>query len=338
VDPAYWHRGAFITAISLLNSVNAARERRRFGAAVAATRITQPPLFILGHWRSGTTHLHNLLAQDTAQFCFPNTFQVVNPQTFLTTEESYSRRFAGLVPPKRPMDNVAMSFQTPQEDEFAPAMISGRSLYLGISFPRRTAHYERFLTFRDAPVDAELWQEAFLAFARKLSYKHDGKPILYKSPPHTARIRLLLEMFPDARFVHIHREPFTVFQSFRHYYDTAMWHTYLQKPRLEEIDEIILRRYSVLFDAFFNDRPLIPPGRFTEVSFAQLEADPLRTVAGIYGALNLPGFASAEPALRRYVSGLSGYEKNNFGPLEPTLRARVSREWARSFDQWGYPG
>ena len=118
-----------------MNSLFRRKEERVFGERIAATTI-QPPLFILGHWRSGTTHLHNLLARDTRQFAFANTYQVVNPHTFLCTEEANTRRFAWMVPKTRPMDEMELNFQLPQEDEFAPCLMSLRSLYLGISFPR----------------------------------------------------------------------------------------------------------------------------------------------------------------------------------------------------------
>ncbi|MBT4867456.1 MAG: sulfotransferase, partial [Planctomycetaceae bacterium] len=267
VDPAYWHRAAFITAASLLNSYYCRGEERRYGQAVEDVEITRPPLFILGHWRSGTTLLHYLLAQDTSQFAFANTYQVVNPCTFLSTEDVNTRRFARMVPSMRPMDNMELSFRTPQEDEFAPLLLTFRSLYLGVSFPRRAAHYSRYLTFRDVPrAEIEEWQAEFIRFCKKLTLKYD-RALLLKSPPHTARIRLLLEMFPDARFVHVHRNPYRVFQSQRHYFDTAMWYTYLQKPDPTKTDDVILRRYTALYDAFFDDRPLIPEGRFCEVRF-----------------------------------------------------------------------
>src|SRR5207247_428157 len=135
VDPVYWHRAAFISLISVLKSFDVRKEQRRFGKAIEATEVP-PPLFILGHWRSGTTHLHNLLAEDTEQFAFPSNYQVFNPRVFLSTEDQYVRRFARLCPPKRPMDNMALSFLTPQEDEIAVALISLRSPELSNSFPR----------------------------------------------------------------------------------------------------------------------------------------------------------------------------------------------------------
>ena len=89
VDPPYWHRAAFVTVASAMNAVWARREQRRYGAAIERVRITEPPLFILGHWRTGTTLLHNLLAQDTERLAYANTYQVVNPHTFLSTEATF---------------------------------------------------------------------------------------------------------------------------------------------------------------------------------------------------------------------------------------------------------
>ena len=93
VSPAYWHRAAFITATACLNSI-AQRKEQDLEETIRKTHLVGPPLFILGHWRSGTTHLHNLLALDTQNFAFANTYQVTNPLTFLTTEETNTRRFA----------------------------------------------------------------------------------------------------------------------------------------------------------------------------------------------------------------------------------------------------
>lgn len=337
VSPAYWHRAAFISASSVLNSWHARREQRLHGDAVAATRIKHPPLFILGHWRSGTTHLHNLFATDP-RFAYANTYQVVNPATFLTTEEVRARRFAWMVPPKRLMDNVALSFAAPQEEEFAPALLSLRSLYLGMSFPRRMAHYERFLTFDDAaPADREAWKAGLFAFCQKLTYLHGpDRPLILKSPPNTARVRLILELFPDARFVHIHRHPHEVYRSQLHFFNTVLWHTYLQRPDPSGLPDEILQRYRTVFDALFRDIPAIPAGRFHELAFNDLERDPLGEMEKCYHALDLGEFTKIPPALADYTASLSNYEKNTFAPLDPALRDRINTAAAPCLARYGY--
>jgi hypothetical protein len=175
-----------------------------------------------------------------------------------------------------------------------------------------------------------------LHFARKLTFKY-GRSLIFKSPPHTARVRLLLDMFPNARFVHIHRDPYTVFQSTQHYFDTAIWYTYLQRPDRETVDRGILERYVALYDKFFDERSAIPPARFHEIRFTDLECDPLRQVRLLYDRLGLSGFETFEPTLRRYVDSLTGYRKNEYGQLSAPAKRKVARLWRRSFDEWGYP-
>ncbi|WP_367871667.1 sulfotransferase [Luteolibacter sp. Populi] len=338
VNPVYWHRGTFVSLLSLVNSYHRRKEEAEFNARIAATQITKAPLFIIGHWRSGTTHLHNLLAQDDTRFAYANTYQVVNPHTFLRTEEINTRRFAWMIPKTRPMDNMALSFDSPQEDEFAPLLITLLSSYLGVSFPRREDHYTRYLSFAGVPrAETEAWKTGFEWFLKKLTFKHGAdRALLLKSPPHTARIRLLLERFPDARFVHIHRRPEEVFQSFRHYYDTAMWHTYLQRPDRSRIDDEIIQRYRDLFQAYFADLDLIPPGNFHEVSFADLERDPIATVAGIYDALSIDGSDQALPKIKAYADTLGGYEKNRFHPLTSPEKQRLREAWSPIYERLGY--
>lgn len=337
VDAAYWHRAMFITLMSLVNSAARRREERLFRDEIAAAEIAAP-LFILGHWRSGTTHLHNLLARDTERFAFPNTWQVVNPHSFLTTEASHARRFAWMVPATRPMDAMEMGFGLPQEDELALSLMCLRSPYLGISFPRAEVELERYLDFEGVPEDEiSEWRDALLYFLRKLTLRYGGRTLVLKSPPHTARIRLLLGLFPDARFVHIHRHPYQVFRSCRHYHDTATWFTYLQRPDRDAIDGHILRRHTRLHDAFFAQRGLIPHGRFHELSFDDLERDPEGELESLYQVLGLDGFDAFRPKLRDYLDTLAGYRKNAFEPLDATTRAMVATAWRRSFETWNYP-
>jgi len=325
-----------ITIASLANSSFAAVENLRFGRAIKDVEITKPPLFILGHWRSGTTLLHDLLAQDTAQFQFANTYQVANPLTFLTTENLFTRLFSGLINDTRPMDNMELKFQSPQEDEFASLLLSMTSVYLGMSFPKGAAKYEKYLTFKQTTkYERQQWADAFLFFCKKLSLD-DDRSLLLKSPPHTARISLILKMFPNAKFVHIHRDPHRVFKSQCHYFDTAGWYTYLQRPDLDVITEEILQRYVAMYDAYFEDIDLIPAGNFCELRFDELEVDPMAQIESVYEQLSLTGFDVFKPNLQMYVDTLAGYKKNTFTPADEDTRKMVATRWSRSFNTWGY--
>ena len=335
VDFAYLPRAVSISFAALWNSAFRWYEDRRYGSKWKSVSVP-PPLFVLGHWRSGTTHLHYLLGQDH-RFACPNFYQVISPHTFLSTEGRFSGPMAFLLPEHRAYDNVRQDLTVPCEDEFAMCVWGFRSPYLAGVFARRAAHYDRFLTFRGAPPqDVEAWKTSLRRLLQKLTWKH-GKPLILKSPTHTGRIKLLLEMFPDARFVHIHRDPYTVFQSSVHTHMAGLPFGRLQRTNGVDWAERVLRQYKELYDAFFEERGLIAAGRFHELGFRELEKDPLGEMRKLYAALDLPEFAKVEPAVRTYVDSLAGYRKNVFPELAPDVRRRVAGEWRRCFEAWGYP-
>jgi hypothetical protein len=334
VDPPYFGRAAMITGASLQNSLFARYEHWRYDAAIRATR-PQPPLFILGVWRSGTTHLHNLLARDK-RFAYPDFFEVFYPHTFLSTGGVNRWLLARFLPERRPQDNVRMAIGEPQEDEFALNCLTQMSWCLLWTLPRRAWAYERFLTLRNcSPDEIQRWKEALRWFVQKLTFRHQ-RPLVLKSPAHTGRVRLLLDIFPDARFVHIHRNPYDVFQSSLHSAIKAIpWWT-LQRPDHTGLEERTLDQYAELYDAYFEDKQLIPPGKLHEVRYEELETDPLGELRQLYEALQLGDFSEAEPDLRAYIDSIADYQKNRFAALNPVWKEQVAHRWRRSFEAWGY--
>jgi hypothetical protein len=335
IDPSCLPRAVAITLQSLKNSAHGFMESRRFGPLLKDVEVS-PPLFILGHFRAGTTHLHQLLAQDR-RFAFPNMYQTSFPHTFLTTEQRDSPLLSFFLPPQRPMDNVEWTLASPQEDEFALCTATLRSPCLAWVFPRRRERFEKYLTFRRvAQTEIDQWRAAFELFLKKLSWKYQ-RPLVLKSPPHTGRIGLLLEMFPQARFVHIRREPYTVFQSSRRTFRMMLDWNGLQRPSQDGLDDWVLRQYREMYDAYFEQRTLISEGSLHEMSFEDLERDPMAALRGAYEALHLPAFEEVESDLRRYVDSLDGYRKNEFPELPKELKTRIAKEWSRCFEEWGYP-
>lgn len=333
IDPPYLPRAAFTTIASVVNSFLARVEERLYGDAIRRTSITTPPVFILGHWRSGTTHLFNLLAQDVDNFAYPTTYEAVCPHTFLCTERLLSVPISWFMPRRRPMDGVELGPGTPNEDEFALAVTTLLSPFLGIVFPRDDEVFAPSLTLRSLPPEkVELWKRTLLWYCRKLTFKH-GRRLLLKSPPHTARVRLLLDVFPDARFIHIRRHPYDVFRSYRHYFRTAPLYSRLQDAAADPIEERILARYQDLYDAYFEDLSRVPPGRITEIAFEDLDKRPVEEIKRAYRELELPGFERLRPALDK---GMRAYRKNEHEELPEALKRRIAERWRRSFAAWDY--
>lgn len=334
VDRRYWKRAALLSLLSLLNSQGRRRENRRYGAALSAAQVSTP-LFIIGHWRSGTTLLHELISLD-GRFAYPTLFQVSNPHTFLIREQKAAQALAARPANERGADGMRVSFKSPGEEEHAISIACQLSPMIGWAFPRRDEYYDRYLTLRGVPAEEiARWQETFLTFLKKMSLR-DARPLVLKSPPHTGRIRLLLEMFPDAKFVHIRRNPYVVFQSTLRLYEKAAVHSYFQDPDREQLIAGILRRYALMYEAYFEERSLIPEGQFCEVSFEELERDIPGQVRAVYEQLDLGGFEQLEPKLREYVTMHADYRRNEHAALPEEMSERIAREWKRSFEEWGY--
>lgn len=323
-----------IAASSVINSIEAAIENLRFGRAVEKTQITEPPVFILGHWRSGTTLLHNLMALDP-QFTYPTMYEVLFPSHFLTTEKLVTRLTGWLVPKTRPMDNMPAAWDMPQEDELALLLLCGHSGYQMLAFPGQPSKYVPLYNPDNLTEQqrAEL-KAALLFFMKKLTYKQ-RRAVLLKSPTHTCRVPMLLEMFPNAKFVYIHRNPYEVYRSTLHLRRSVITDNSLAPHDFQGYEEEAFTVYEQCVRKYEATKYLIPAGQLHELSFDALEADPYGELKQVYEALNLAGWDNVEPAIKAQLPELAGYRKNSFSMDETSMR-RIYERLSWAFDAYGY--
>ncbi|MCP4177095.1 MAG: sulfotransferase, partial [bacterium] len=213
IDLPYIPRAIATTNYSIYNSLCSFIEQVKFGKQIDAVKH-QPPIFILGHWRSGTTLLQNMLSIDK-QLVTPTAVQVFQPNSFLLNKNLTIKLFGKfLSKTTRPMDNLAAKFTDPLEDEFALCSMTGMSVYMGWAFGKNKKEFEKYLTFNDIDIkQVNVWINALQTFVKKITFTDSTRTPLLKSPPHTSRIKYLLKAFPDAKFINIHRHPLDVFNS-----------------------------------------------------------------------------------------------------------------------------
>ena len=334
IEPTFFARSMLITVSSPFCSFFSFADNRKFGDEIADTKI-EPPLILLGHWRSGTTLLQRYVAMDD-RFSFPTFYQCLFPGGFLHSEESNSKRWADMLPKTRIFDNMENSFSAPAEDEFALCSMTGFSPYMAWSFPKNWDYYYRYLTMKNVPEwEVAEWKKAIRFFVQKVQYK-TGKRVVLKSPPHTCRIKLLQEVFPGAKFVHIHRNPFDVFPSTKKMLVTFLRNTQLQSFDPDRLDERIIEVYREMYDTFFAERDSIPKGDFHEIGYEELEASPVEEMRRLYENLSLPDFEHIREPLQKHADSLTGYQKNKFRELPEAITSRIVREWKPSLQEWGY--
>src|SRR5205807_151068 len=58
VQPPYWYIAAIVSAVSTCHTLIRFYQEIFYRHAIRRTPIAHPPLFVLGHWRTGTTLLH----------------------------------------------------------------------------------------------------------------------------------------------------------------------------------------------------------------------------------------------------------------------------------------
>ena len=235
------------------------------------------------------------------------------------------------------MDNMPLGFDRPQEDEFALCNMGIGSPYLTFAFSNRPPQDQEFLDMEGlSPRELARWKRAFLWFLKCVTVQ-DPKRIVLKSPPHTGRIRVLLELFPDARFVHIVRDPYVLFPSTVHLWRQLYKVHGFQTPKCEGLEDYVFETFNRMYAAFDAQRGLIPKGRFSEIRYEDLVADPVRQMRRIYEELQLGGFDEALPALEEHVAATAGYKTNRYELPEET-RDQITRRWGKFIEQYGYGG
>lgn len=326
-----------VTLVAPFNSVFALLSEALHGARANRTPVT-PPVIILGHWRTGTTLLQELLCCDPAH-AFPTVYQCVFANSFLLAAP-----FAGAIsalspPPKRPFDDMPFGFNYPLEEEWAFANRGMGTPYLTFAFPRHGLQGERYLDLAAlADKERAAWEEQFMWLVRRLQLAHGKKRLVLKSPCHTARIPTLLKLFPEARFIHIARNPFEVYLSTINAWRVFASDQGLQNPPSEGDEwprDLVLEVFERLFSAYERDRHLIPDGHLAEVRYEDLVADPKAVLRGVYERLGLGDFAAAAPGIGAYADQRRDHRRNRFS-LSDEDRCTVRTRLASYFRRFGY--
>ena len=333
--PSNWLKIIFTTLVTFRNSLLAKRENRYISNFNFNKIKIIDPVFIIGHWRSGTTYLHNVLINDT-QFNYPTLLQVTFPSTFFMIKEKLNKKDLG-ISQKRPMDNVHINMNSPGEEEVAVWTLSGRSSVGNRLLRARESYYYKFLTLEEVEKeDYEIWKTSLLFFLNKISL-NDSRQLILKSPEHTARIRILLNIFPNAKFINIHRNPIDVFKSTKHMYDKVFKRSYYHKVDQEHLTERIIYIYKIMYESFFAYSKMIPANNFADVGFEELQKDPRNSVSDLYDQLEINFPAETKEKIGSYLDQVKNYKQNVYEELTDIEKSRIYAEWKICFDHWNYP-
>ncbi len=335
VDWQFIPRAIYVTMIVLAVAPLRLIEQRKYDKRIDKTNV-KSPIFIIGHWRSGTTFMHYLLSKDK-NFGYSSTMQTLDPSVFLNNEKLLKKIVENSLPNKRPMDNLEMQTDLPYEDEYAIANLSPHSFYHSWYFPRSMGEYfKKYILYEDVSKEViNGWKETYSYFLKKLTYYYKGKKLILKSLVNTTKIRLLIEMYPDAKFIHLSRNPYDVYMSTWKLYNSILPLFSFQHVDKEELDKSILMIYKKIYTRYLEQRKYIPRENLIEMKYEDFTKKPLKTIESIYKKFNIGAFKSAKPAFEKYIKSHESYIKNNH-EFTDDIKEKIAKEWSFAFKEFGY--
>lgn len=336
IHPKYFLRFLYALLLSTICLPLRLIEYTRFHLKIKRTRIQQAPIFIIGHWRTGTTYLHTLLSLDKTK-AFISNKETYCPHFFLAFPRFVKWLISASLPETRPMDNIKIGPELPGEEEHALGAYDRYGFFHSMIFPHNADIYFRYLTFNDCPQkDLNRWKKRYYYFVQKMALLADGRPLVFKNPANTYRLPYLREMFPDAKFIHLYRNPYEVYASALRFHQKTREVFALQSWDEDRLKEDVLRIYSELYSDFDRMKAPIPLDNFIDVRYEDFIANPLQTLATIYKRLNLEGFQESKAAFRGYIQSQHEYQ-----PLIHNIDAEiitgVNTHCAHIIDRYRYP-
>lgn len=334
VDYQYFLRIILITFFCCQGITYRLTEKLKFNKTIDELKINKPPVFIIGHWRSGTTYLHDLMSQDP-NFSYVSTRQAWAPETFLLMSNKLNQEeIDKIVPTQRAMDNVKVSIDSPAEEEWAVANICDSS-YHQYYFPKRgKTDFSSFNNKKQKSIK-ENWKKAYLRICKKATIAFNGKRLLLKNPANTTKIQWLLEMFPDAKFIHIYRNPYKVYASKTHSAKTWGALMRLQSQSEVESETRILNAYKEHMQFLFDHQTLIPQENFWEIRYEDFIGNEIVELEKIYQQFDLMEFEQAKTYFQTYLDSHRNYKTNKYSLDEETI-AKVYNAWQFTIDKWQY--
>lgn len=297
----------------------------------------KPPVFVIGHWRSGTTHLHYLLALDK-QFSCLTAFQAFFYHVAFVSKSFMKPLLQLMMPKTRPQDNVKIDSNSPTEEEHPLVNCTEKSGMQTFFFPKNRSYFDKFNLFeRTTDSEIESWKKVYDNLLKKIAlFEGVEKRLLLKNPHNTGRVRVLLEMYPNAKFIYIHRNPYEVFSSSKILYNKTIRTQFLQDFSDEEVDERILYSYEKTLNKYLECRSLIPKDQLIEVSYKDLDENPMDVLNKIYSELRLGDIDSVRPIISSYLESLNNFKKNKTTVIPEKILKEINVRWKFAFNEWGY--
>jgi omega-hydroxy-beta-dihydromenaquinone-9 sulfotransferase len=271
------------------------------------------PIFIIGYYRSGTTYLQQLMSLDKKHSTMTLFASVLPEVSFL---------FGGLFIPllnglakllriKNEFHYIPFRFDFPGEEDVGLNALSTFTDYNRIyQYPSNHESITNEFLIHLSPTSKKAFIENYKFLVKKVSYSTRSKVIILKSPPNLARVDLLKELFPNAKFIHIHRDPYRAVPSARRLWELNRSFAFQKYPS-SLIDEILVHQYVRFYAAFHQSKG---SKNMLTVQFDTLVTDTEETIKRIYNELELEGYDQIASAIHDAMNASKNVPRNHQPP------------------------
>lgn len=271
-----------------------------FSKSYSKMKIDQSPIFILGHHRSGTTLLHKLISQDP-MFCYFKNRDILFPRLNIPGKKILKLFLTFIIRTFRiktfAYNNVLFELDDPQEEDTCiTGMFEPGTFYWKFVFPN--SRYDP-LKMIEPEIANQKWKNAYGFYLKRIQYHNKSKKLLLKNPPNTARVRTLLEIFPNAKFIYINRDPYEIIYSTIRLWKKGLKAFSLQRYDDNLIEDLVFKYFIEVYKKYISEKDYIPLTNLIEVKYDDLKSDPLSVIKTIYHKFNLNFDTIEEPLLKQ---------------------------------------
>lgn len=312
LTPKYVLRLFILMQNAFWASIFSRRDKIKYGKSILNHPVPDNPLIIIGHWRTGSTYLHQLLNLDP-NLAAPTLLNTSLPEAYMSGAKFYVPIIKKLLGKHRPFDQIKTGVFEPQEDEFALIRMSCFSPFVNLLFPESEKYFllQKSCSFLPDDANMQQWEHYLKEFYRKVSWS-TGKRLILKNPFHSMRISYLYKTFPNARFIHIYRNPIAVVPS-----SVRMWsivgtqntmNNKWKNPGILEVSQFM----NIMLNNIHEELSKLPPHVYVETKFENLENEPVKEIQRIYNSLDIPFCDKFGELLNNFLLENKNYEKNTY--------------------------
>ena len=327
-----------MSVVSFVLGIPAFLEWLIFYIPIKRTKLKKDPVYIVGHWRTGTTYMQNLLTRDP-QFGWFDPVKTVSFNNCILMKPVLAAAQKKLLQGARPMDNLEYTLDLPMEEVFAQATISTQAIAHMLVFPdggNGIKYIETAFIAEQPEAKQKEWFKAYDYILKKVTWIEKGKQLLLKSPENTCRIGMLKRCYKDSKFINIYRNPYTVVMSTINMFKKEMALFCLnEKPSDEFIENTCIDLFERIYRKAFQELYAMPESDYIDICYEDFCKTPREHVKMIYDHLGLDGYEEALPYFEKYLDSQKDYKKNHF-ELRDDLRDKINDRLGFYFERYGY--